>query len=272
MEPQGNDQQRAAAAGQDAEMRERVPETAEQGQYAGAANQAAAAAAGWGPMTAHGLHHPIIGQRKKGSTAALLRRTRDFWAIYGKHRLDPVFREELMLAVAGADSSRQCSFAHREWARAEGVREAELAALEGLGFDSLDERKWAAFGWAQAYARSELADAPAAAASFRQQFSAQEQADIELAARTMYWLNETSNSVDAFLSRLQRDQVRGSTVPSELEALVLYAIAVPALIVLFSIKQRRNPVSILRDMKPFFREFEARGPHTISGPGQNYRG
>ena len=68
-----------------------------------------------------------------------------------------------MLAVAGADSSRQCSFAHREWARAEGVPEAELAALEGLGFDSLDERKWAAFGWAQAYARSELADAPAAA-------------------------------------------------------------------------------------------------------------
>lgn len=273
MEPQSSDQQRAATAGQDAKMRKRASEMAQQGQYAGAANRATAAAAEWGPMTAHGLHHPIIGQRKKGSTAALLRRTRDFWAIYGKHRLDPVFREELMLAVAGADSSRQCSFAHREWARAEGVPEAELAALEGLGFDSLDERKWAAFGWAQAYARSELADAPAAAdANFRQQFSAQEQADIELAARTMYWLNETSNSVDAFLSRLQRDRVRGSTVPSEVEALMLYAIAVPALIVLFSIKQRRNPISILRAMNPFFREFEARGPHTISGPGQNYSG
>ena len=53
---------------------------------------------------------------------------------------------------------------------------------------------------------------------------------------------------------------------------MLYAIAVPALIVLFSIKQRRNPISILRAMNPFFREFEARGPHTISGPGQNYSG
>ena len=170
---------------------------------------------------------------------------------------------------------RQCSFAHWEWARAEGVPGAELAALEGLGFDSLDERKWAAFGWAQAYARSELADVPAAAdANFRQQFSAQEQADVELAARTMYWLNETSNGVDAFLSRLKRDRVRGSTVLSELVALVLYAVAVPVLIVLFSIKQRRNPISILRAMKPFFREFEARGPHTISisGPGQNYSG
>ena len=28
----------------------------------------------------------------------------------------PQFREEIMLAAAGADSSRQCSFAHREWA------------------------------------------------------------------------------------------------------------------------------------------------------------
>ena len=237
MEPQGNDQQQAAR----------------------------------GPMTAQGLHHPIIGQRRKGSTVALLRRARDFWAIYGKHRLDPVFREELMLAVAGADSSRRCSFAHREWALAEGVSEAELAALEGLGFDSLDARKWAAIAWVQAYARSDFTDVPDVIdANFRQHFSAQEQADIELAARTMYWLNETSNGVDAFLSRLKRERVEGSTVLSELVALVLYAIALPALIVLFSIKQRRNPISILRAMKPFFREFEARGPHTISGPGQNY--
>ena len=55
---------------------------------------------------------------------------------------------------------------------------------------------------------------------------------------------------------------------TELEALVLYALVVPFLIVLFGIKQRRNPISILRGMKPFFREFEARGPNTISGPGR----
>ena len=236
-------------------------------------NAATPGAAKWGPMTAHGLHHPIIGQRRKGSTAALLRRTRDLWAIYGRHRLDPVFREEIMLAVAGADSSRQCSFAHREWARAEGISEAELAALEGLDIESLDARTWAAIAWAQAYARSDFADVPdAVEANFRQHFSAQERADIELVARTMYWLNETSNGVDAFLSRLKRDRVQGSTVLSELVALVLYAIAVPFLIVLFGIKQRRNPISILRGMKPFFREFEARGPNTISGPGENFGG
>ena len=243
----------------------------EQREDAGAANGHAGGAAEFGPMTAHGVHHPLAGQRKSGSTAALLRRTRDFWAIYRKHRLDPVFREEIMLAVAGADSSRQCSFAHREWALAEGLSEAELAALEGLDTRSFDERTWAAIAWAQAYARSDFAGVPAAIdANLRQHFSAQEQADIELAAREMYWLNETSNSVNAFLSRLGRDRAPGSTVLSELVALVLYAIAVPVLIVLFSIKRRCNPISILRGMKPFFREFEARGPNTISGPGEKF--
>ena len=225
-------------------------------------------------MAAHGLHKPIIEWREfTSSTAALARRAPDLRAIWFGGRLDPAFREEVMLAVAGANSCRQCSFAHREWALAEGLPEAELAELEGLQAESFDARTWAAIAWAQAYARSDFTDVPDVIdANFRRRFSPQEQADIELAVRTMYWLNETSNGVDAFLSRLKRDRVRGSTVLSELVALVLYAIAVPALIVLFSIKQRRNPISILRAMEPFFHEFGARGPHTISGPGQNYSG
>jgi alkylhydroperoxidase family enzyme len=224
-------------------------------------------------MTAKGLHHPIIGQRKQGSTVALLRRWRDLWAVYATQRVDPIFREEIMLAVAGANSSRQCSFAHREWARSVRIPEVELAAVEGLDTESLDERTWAAFAWAQAYARNDLTDVPDTVdTTFKPHFSAQEQSDIALTARTMYWLNETSNSFDAFLSRLKRKRVTGSTLLSELVALVLYAIAVPILIVMFSILQRRNPFSLIRAMKPFFREFETRGPHTISGPGVNFRG
>ncbi len=71
MEPQSNDQQQAATAGQDAGMRERAVATAQQVKDAVVANVATGGAVEWGPMTAHGLHHPIIGQRKKGSTAAL---------------------------------------------------------------------------------------------------------------------------------------------------------------------------------------------------------
>lgn len=227
----------------------------------------------WGAMTEGGLHHPIIGRRKRGSTVALLRRWRDLWAIYAKRRVDPIFREEIMLAVAGADSSRQCSFAHREWARSVHIPEDELTALEGLDTESLDERRWAAFAWAQAYARSDLTDAPdTVETTLQQRFAAQERSDIELAARTMYWLNETSNSFDALLSRLKRKKVTGSTLLTEFVALVLYAIAVPILIIMFSIMQRRNPISIIRAMKPFFREFERRGPNTISGPGEKFAG
>jgi hypothetical protein len=29
---------------------------------------------------------------------------------------------------------------------------------------------------------------------------------------------------------------------------------------------------LIRSVRPFFRKFEARGPHTISGPGQNFGG
>jgi hypothetical protein len=30
--------------------------------------------------------------------------------------------------------------------------------------------------------------------------------------------------------------------------------------------------SLIRSVRPFFRKFEARGPHTISGPGLNFGG
>ena len=267
MEAEDIDQQHAA------EIDEGTSTVAQSRTDAEVANDATVGAAGWGAMTAQGLHHPIIGQRTKGKTIALLRRGRDFWAIYRKHRVDPAFREEIMLAVAGADSSRQCSFAHREWARAAHLPEDELAALEGLDFASLDARTWTAIAWAQAYARSDLTDVPPdLEANLREQYSDHERSDIELAARTMYWLNETSNGVDAFLSRLKRNPVPGSTRRSELVALVLYSIAFPLLIILFSIEQPRSPVALIRGIKPFFREFEERGPRTISGPGVRFTG
>ena len=176
-----------------------------------------------------------------------------------------------MLAVAGANLSRHCSFAHREWALAEGLPETELAALEGLEAESFDARTWAAIAWAQAAARSEFADVPdIIEANFRRRFTAQEQADIELVTRTMTWMNRDSNTVDAALSRLKGQPVPGSSVSAERAALLIYGIFTPVVLVLVSIKQRGPPISMIRRVRPFFRTFEARGPHTISGPGQDY--
>jgi AhpD family alkylhydroperoxidase len=227
----------------------------------------------FGSMTADGRHFPTIAQREPGSTIALLRRARDLRAIYLDRRLDPRFREEVMLAVAGANACRQCSFAHRQWALAEGVTEAELAALEGMDPEAFDARTWAAIAWVQAFARSDLDEVPDAVdANFRKHFTAQEQADIQLVARTMYWANEISNSLRAGVRRAKRTPVAGSTVPRELEALLLYAVGAPVIVGALCVMRRRNPVAMVRDIRPFFREFERRGPNTISGPGDEFGG
>ncbi len=217
-----------------------------------------------------GRHKPVIQWGEFGRlTVHLLRRVPDLGAIWFGGRLDPAFREELMVSVAGVNSCRQCSFAHREWALAEGLPEADLAALEGLEPEHFDARTWAAIAWAQAAAGSDFADVPElVGANFRQQFSPQEQADIELVAKTMAWMNRASNTVDAGLSRLRRRPVPESGVLRELVALLAYGLVTPVILIVLAVKQRRGPLSLVREVGPFFHEFEARGPHTISGPGR----
>jgi AhpD family alkylhydroperoxidase len=203
---------------------------------------------------------PVIRARKPRATAALLRRSPDLKAIWLDHRLDPALREELMVSVAAANSCRHCSYAHREWALIEGLPHDELAALERRDADSFDARTWAAIAWVHAAAASDFTGVPdAIEANFRARFSPQEQADIELVARTMTWMNQVSNTVDAAWGRLHGDPVAGSDVLSELEAVVLYGLAVPPLFVWMGVKERRRPLELVRGMAGFFREFDARG-------------
>ena len=223
----------------------------------GVEDAAAAIAGGIAWRIGHGGHQPLMSQRKPGSTGYLIRHWRDIKAIWLDERFDPLFREELMLAVAGANSCRQCSYAHREWALAEGLSDAELAALEGLDEAAFDARKWAAIAWASATARSDFNGVPEVIeANFRQHFSPQEQADIDLITRSMYWLNETSNSVDAAWSRFKGKPVPGSRVLNELQAVVLYVLGVPVLFIMLGIMRRRRPIEIMRGMGPFFRQFQ----------------
>jgi AhpD family alkylhydroperoxidase len=206
-------------------------------------------------------HKPVIRSRRRRSTAELLRRAPEIRAIWFKRRLDPAFREELMVSVASANSCRQCSFAHREWALIEGLPPEELAALEGRDAESFDEKTWAAIAWVHAAAAGDFTEVPPAIEeNFRRQFSPQEQADIELVARTMTWMNQISNTVDAAWERVKGSPVPESGLLSEIEAVVLYGLAVPPLIVWLGLKERRRPMDIVRGMPRFFREFDARTP------------
>lgn len=212
------------------------------------------------------LRKPIIQWQEFGEmTAGLLRRRRDLKAIWFHDRLDPGFRETIMLAVAGANTCRQCSYAHREWALAEGVLEAELAALEGLDAESFDPRTWAAIAWSQAAARSDFAHvSDAIDANFHKWFTDQESADIEVTARTMCWMNRVSNTVDAALERLRRHPEPDSGLGREVVAVVIYGLVVPVVLIVLAVKQKRRPMDLVRGVIPFFQDFAARQLQVLS--------
>jgi AhpD family alkylhydroperoxidase len=264
----GITERQAAATEQDAEAAgyALAASAAEAACLAGDAGPANAVAGDFGTASLAGRHKPVIGPRtvRAQSTVALARRAPDIRAIWGDHRMDPAFREAIMVAVASANSCRHCSFAHREWALAAGLPESELAALEGMDPAAFDARRWAAIAWAHAAARNDFNDVPESIeANFRREFTPAEQADIELVARTMTWMNEISNTVDAAWSRVRRRApVPDSRLPRELRAVLLYGIAVPPILVMLGVWERRNPISLVLSMPRFFREFDQRSRTT----------
>jgi AhpD family alkylhydroperoxidase len=212
------------------------------------------------PSATRGKHQPIFTLRELvPATAALVRRRKDMSAIWLRHRVNPDFREEIMIAVANANSCRHCSFAHREWALAEGVPAAEIAALEGLDTGSFDSRTWAAVAWAQALASSDFTGVPEPIdQNFRSTFTEQEQADIELIAQGMTFANRVGNTVDAALSRGRGKPVPGSGFSGEIAALLMFGSLAPLVILLLSAKQRRSPLGMLRSMRSSLRDWDVR--------------
>jgi len=132
---------------------------------------------------------------------AIGRRLGDVRAVWCKGRVDPRLREQVTLAVAHANDCRWCSYAHRRWALATGVSDAELAALEGLDPDGFDRRTWAAVAWAQARTAGRDRRVPGElAAELARHYDARERADLELVADVMTVANRAANALDDVLS------------------------------------------------------------------------
>jgi AhpD family alkylhydroperoxidase len=169
------------------------------------------------------------------STAALLvqagriaPRLPDVAAIWGTRRLDPRLREEVMLAVAQANACRLCTLAHRRWALAEGVTDAELAALENQDPDRFDRRTWAAIAWADARARASLGPVPAEFEDeLARYYSAAERDDLDLVTTVMTVANRSANTFDALLARLRGRPVPGSRLLDELLIATSVAVSIP---------------------------------------------
>jgi AhpD family alkylhydroperoxidase len=160
--------------------------------------------------------------------AALASRAQDLIAVWGRQRLDPRLREEVMLAVAEANACHWCTMAHRRWALAEGVSDAELAAIEGQEADRFDRRSWAAIAWAQARTRTDLGPVPVELETeLARHYDEGERADLELVTQAMGIANRSANTFDALLGRLRGRPVVGSHVGDELAIGSVVALAIP---------------------------------------------
>jgi AhpD family alkylhydroperoxidase len=156
--------------------------------------------------------------------AALASRAQDLIAVWGRQRLDPRLREEVMLAVAEANACHWCTMAHRRWALAEGVTDAELAAIEGQEADRFDRRSWAAIAWAQARTRTDLGPVPVELeAELARHYDEAERADLELVTQAMGVANRSANTFDALRGR----PVLGSHIGDELAIGSVVALAIP---------------------------------------------
>ena len=133
-----------------------------------------------------------------------------------------------MLAVAQANACRLCTLAHRRWALAEGVTDAELAALENQDPDRFDRRTWAAIAWADARARASLGPVPAEFEDeLARYYSAAERDDLDLVTTVMTVANRSANTFDALLARLRGRPVPGSRLLDELLIATGVAVSIP---------------------------------------------
>ena len=190
-------------------------------------------------------------------TGWLLRRGTEVYAIWLRRRIDPVFREELMLTVARANSCRICSYVHREWALSSGLPEDELAALEGLDAESFDARRWAAIAYVQALTQTEFESVPEPIeANFCARYSEHEQRDIVTVARAMAWANRLGNTLDSLVGRRRGEPFPGSRARDEIivGGIAVITLGPPAVLVA---RRRGTPLrEVLRDFDSFSKGFE----------------
>jgi AhpD family alkylhydroperoxidase len=160
--------------------------------------------------------------------AALVRGYRDLIAVWGRGRLDPRLREEVMVAVAEANACRWCTHAHRRWALAEGVTDEELAAIEGQDAERFDRRTWAAIAWAQARTRTDLGPvATELEIELARHYDERERADLELVTHAMGLANRSANTFDALVRRMRGRPAAGSRLGDEFALGSIVALAIP---------------------------------------------
>lgn len=179
----------------------------------------------------------------------------DLSRIWAGRRIDPAFREEIMVAVARVNHCRYCVFTHQEWALHAGLPEEELERLESGSIQSFDPAKRAALEYARALGTGE--NDPQALAHLREHYSPSEIADIERVVRAMVLANLSGNTVDGLLSRFRGKPAEGSRLLDELFISAIWMAVAPWVALILAVWRRQSPPALLRDFRDFSNKLDS---------------
>jgi len=183
---------------------------------------------------------------------ALLPRMTDIWHIYTKRRVAPLFREEIMVAVARTNECRLCTYVHTEWALSAAMPEGDRGELSRPGPSGSDPDKALAISYAESLASSDFRQVPE---GLRREVAnlcgATRCRDIETVARVMTLANRSFNTVEALFSRMKGQPSGHSRLVDELLIGVAFALLYPVVILMVSLLRRRSPIAVLRGFLAF---------------------
>jgi AhpD family alkylhydroperoxidase len=194
-----------------------------------------------------------------GSLFSLAGEVPTIYEIWGKHELDPGFREELMLAVAKLNDCRYCSWGHHEWAHIAGVPEEELAHIEDMDIEDFDRRKWVAISYVRAFVSGKFGSVPRELRrEMRENYTAHEIKEIELVVRIMDFGNRGANTWDAMLSRLRGNPAANSHILDEAVLSGAFLTVAPVAIAYLAYASNRSFSETARSLIDYVKHYEER--------------
>jgi len=181
------------------------------------------------------------------------------YQIWGKHDLDPGFREEIMLAVAKLNDCRYCSWGHHEWAHLVGVPDEELAQIEQMDCKGLDHSKQVALSYVRAFVSAEFGSVPRELRKeMCENYTANEIKEIELVVRIMDFGNRGANTWDAMLSRLRGTPAEDSNILDEAALSSVFLTIAPAAIIFLAHASNRSYWETARSLIDYVNHYEER--------------
>ena len=201
-----------------------------------------------------------------GAVASFAAKASTLDKIWIKREIDPGLREMIMLAVARFNDAKYCSWAHHEWALIEGVPERQLHHVVRMDRGGLDPKTWLALTFAR-----ELVAAGFGPVSkelmqkVRATYTSEEIEDLAFVAKIIDLLNVSSNTFDAFVSRLNGKPSPSGRIIDEAFMSAAFCSLLPVFLVFFSRSSNRSIDEVFRRMITYTKRMDEEYRNAESG-------